>query len=41
MGKLNNVYSISTGKSFWRVSLGRPRRRWEDNIREHMRMGGR
>jgi hypothetical protein len=32
-GEKRNVYRVSVGKPKRRRSLGRPRRRWEDNIR--------
>jgi hypothetical protein len=33
MGKVRGVYSVLVGKSEGRRPLGRPRRRWEDNIK--------
>jgi hypothetical protein len=33
MGGMRNVYSILVGKPEGKRPLGRPRRRWEDNIR--------
>jgi hypothetical protein len=33
MGELRNVYKILVGKSEWKRLLGRPTRRWEDNIK--------
>jgi hypothetical protein len=30
---LKNAYNISAGKPEWKRLLGRPRRRWEDNIK--------
>jgi hypothetical protein len=32
MGEVRNAYSILVGKPEGRRPLGRPRRRWEDNI---------
>jgi hypothetical protein len=32
-GEVSNVYNILVGKPEGRRPLGRPRRRWEDNIR--------
>jgi len=34
---LRNAYNILVGKPEWRRPLGRPRRRWEDNIRTNLR----
>jgi hypothetical protein len=34
MGDMRNAYSILIGKPEWRRPLGRPRRRWENNIRK-------
>jgi hypothetical protein len=33
MGKKRNVYSVLVGKPQGKRPLGRPRRRWEDNIK--------
>jgi hypothetical protein len=33
MGKMRNVYRILVGKPEWKRPLGRPRHRWEDNIK--------
>jgi hypothetical protein len=33
MEAMRNAYSISVGKSEGQRPLGRPRHRWEDNIR--------
>jgi hypothetical protein len=33
MGKKRNVYRLLMGKSEGKIPLGRPRRRWVDNIR--------
>jgi hypothetical protein len=32
-----NAYRILVGKPVGNISLGRPRRRWEDNIRMDLR----
>jgi hypothetical protein len=32
MGEVRGAYSILVGRPEWRRPLGRPRRRWEDNI---------
>jgi hypothetical protein len=40
MGVMRNVYSILVGKPGGKRSLGRPRRRWEDNIRVDLREVG-
>jgi hypothetical protein len=32
-GEMRNVYKILVKKSEWKRSLGRPRRRWEGNIK--------
>jgi len=37
MGGMRNVYSILVGKPEGKRPLGRPRRRWEDNIRTDLR----
>jgi hypothetical protein len=37
MGKMRNAYEILVGKSERKRPLGRPRRRWEDNIKEDLR----
>jgi hypothetical protein len=37
MGEKRNAYRILVGKPEERRSLGRPRRRWEDNIRMDLR----
>jgi len=42
MGESGNAYNNLTGKPEGKVTLGRQRRRWEDNIRIDLReMGGR
>jgi hypothetical protein len=33
MGEMKNAYNILAGKAEEKRKLGRPRRRWEDNIR--------
>jgi hypothetical protein len=43
MGEWSGVYRVSVGKSEGKRQLGRPRRRWEDNIRmdlQEMGCGG-
>ena len=43
MGEKRGVYRVLVGKPGGRKPLGRPRRRWEDNIkmdRQEMRCGG-
>jgi hypothetical protein len=37
MGKKNNAYRILVGKSEGKRPLGRPRRRWVDNIKMDLR----
>jgi hypothetical protein len=37
MGEKGNEYRILVGKSEGKRPLGRPRRRWEDNIRMDLR----
>jgi hypothetical protein len=37
MGEMRNVYRILVGKPEGKRPLGRPRRRWEDNIRMDLR----
>jgi hypothetical protein len=37
MGGVRNAYSILVGKPEGRRPLGRPRRRWEDNIKMDLR----
>jgi hypothetical protein len=39
MGEIN-AYKILVGKPEGKRPLGRPRRRWEDNIRAHLRETG-
>jgi hypothetical protein len=40
MGKGRGVYRVLVGKPEGRRSLGRPRYRWEDNIRMNLREVG-
>jgi hypothetical protein len=37
MGEKKNAHRVSVGKSEGKRSLGRPRRRWGDNIRMDLR----
>jgi hypothetical protein len=37
MRGVRNAYNILVGKPEWKRSLGRPMRRWEDNIRMDLR----
>jgi hypothetical protein len=37
MGKTRNAYGILVGKTEEKRSLGRPRRRWVDNIKIYLR----
>jgi hypothetical protein len=37
MGEKRNTYRISMGKPEGKRALGRPRHRWEDNIRMDLR----
>jgi hypothetical protein len=39
MGEKMNAYRIFVGKPEGKRPLGRPRRRWEDNIKMDLRMG--
>jgi hypothetical protein len=39
-GEKRNAYTILVGKSEGKRPLGRPRRRWEDNIRMNLRETG-
>jgi hypothetical protein len=36
-GEMRNVYKISVGKPGGKRLLGRPRRRWKDNIKMNFR----
>jgi hypothetical protein len=40
MGEMRNVYKISVTKPEEKRSLGRPRCRWEDNIKMDLREAG-
>jgi hypothetical protein len=40
MGEKRNAYRLFVGKSEGKRSLGRPRRRWVDNIRMDLGEGG-
>jgi hypothetical protein len=40
MGKKTGAYRILVGRSEGRRSLGRPRRRWEDNIKMDLQAVG-
>jgi hypothetical protein len=37
MGEMRNVYNILVGKSEGKLSFGRSRNRWKDNIRMDIR----
>jgi hypothetical protein len=37
MGEMKNAYKILVGKPEGKTPLGRPRPRWEDNIRTDLR----
>jgi hypothetical protein len=37
MGKGRGVYRVLVGRPEGKRPLGRPRRRWEDNIKMHLR----
>jgi hypothetical protein len=37
MGEMRNAYTILVGKPEWKRQLGRPRSRWEDNIKMDLR----
>jgi hypothetical protein len=39
MGEKRNAYRIFVGKSEGKTPLGRPRRRWVDNIKMDLRDG--
>jgi hypothetical protein len=38
MGEMRSAYKILVGKCEGKIPLGRPRRRWEDNIRMNFRV---
>jgi hypothetical protein len=40
MGKMRNVYKILFGKSEGKRLLGRSKRKWEDNIKMHLKEVG-
>jgi hypothetical protein len=40
MGEKRGAYKILVGRSEGRLTLGRPRRRWEDNIKMDLEVGG-
>jgi hypothetical protein len=40
MGEKRNAYTISVGKPEGKKPLGKPRRRWEDNIKMDLREDG-
>jgi len=40
MGEERGVYKVSVGKPVGKRPLGRPRRRWEDNIKMDLREVG-
>jgi hypothetical protein len=40
MGEVRNAYNVLVGKPGRKRPLGRPRRRWEDNIRIDLREVG-
>ena len=40
MGERKGVYRVLVGKSEGKSPLGRPRRRWEDNIKMDLQMAG-
>jgi hypothetical protein len=37
MGEVRCTYNILVGRPEWRRPLGRPRRRWDDNIKMDVR----
>jgi len=39
MGQMKNEYEVFVVKPEWKKSLGRPRRKWEDNIGKDIRLG--
>jgi hypothetical protein len=40
MGERRNAYRILVGKPEGKIALARPRRRWVDNIKMHLRETG-
>ena len=40
MGKIRGVYRVLMGKTEGKILLGRPRRRWEDNIKRDFQAVG-
>jgi hypothetical protein len=40
MGEKNNTYSVLVGKTEGKRPVGRPRRRWQDNIKFGLREAG-
>jgi len=40
MGERRGVYRVSVGKPEGKIPLGRPRRRWEDNIKTDLQEVG-
>jgi hypothetical protein len=40
MGEVRGAYNILVGRPEWRRPIGRPRRRWEDNIKMDLRKIG-
>jgi hypothetical protein len=40
MGEVRGVYRVLVGRPEGKRPLGRPRRRWEDNIKKHLRETG-
>ena len=40
MGKRRGIYRVLVGKPQGKRPLGRPRRRWEDNIKMYLRVVG-
>jgi hypothetical protein len=41
MGESRSIYRVLLGKPDGKRPLGRPRRRWEDNIKKGLQEGGR
>jgi len=40
MGQMTNAFKISSANSKWKRRLGRSTRRWEDNIKMHLKQRG-